>query len=265
MRIRTANGFGLVRPWSVLVIVLVLVMSGSAAFGQQQQSGQVKSSSKKGVTTPELRILPPILELRIMDYPSYTMPEVLVEGPRNDSPVPNYGLGWNVPMIVLPSPPGSGGNGSGGGLGGLFPGGLPGSGGIGGNGGTSSDPSTPLEARKCTVTCDCSYEINYSGTESSPGCSELQKFNQTLTLTRILVGPCGTPPRDACKGEGTGADYKPDSWSSVTIITLYPGCGQPGIPGSPITDSSRRYEPSPPLVPSRIMDVPVGPHCNGGH
>jgi hypothetical protein len=134
-----------------------------------------------------------------------------------------------------------------------------------GNGDYGGHGGAGTEARKCTVTCVCPYEINYSGTESSPGCSELQKFNQTLTLTRSLVGPCGTPPKDACKGEGTGADYKPDSWSSVTIITLYPGCGQPGIPGSPITDSSRRYEPNPPLVPSKIMDVPVGPHCNGGY
>ncbi|MFK0732165.1 MAG: hypothetical protein ACIWVG_13550 [Gloeotrichia echinulata HAB0833] len=163
MRIRTANGFGLVRPWSVLVIVLVLVMSGSAAFGQQKQSGQVKTSSKKSVTV--LKQMPGKTRHDAAVPISGKDDTIMGEG-KNDEPVPNdppdYSRGWNPPMFVLPSPPGSGG------------GSIPG-------GGSAVPQDPPIMEERC-ISCSCPGD--HAGPEfPDPNCSGLHKFYYEYVYT----------------------------------------------------------------------------------
>ena len=109
MRIRTANGVGLVRLWMVPVIVLVLVMSGSAAFGQQ--SGQVKNKKVGAATSKIIKEEPPMRIMTDNSEPSGSNPGGGsgggVQGGLGhlDVPAPPY---FSSPIYInLPSPPNS--------------------------------------------------------------------------------------------------------------------------------------------------------------
>ncbi len=141
MRIRTANGVGFVRLWLALVIVLVLVMSGSVAFGQQsgrvvkskkatEQNIGVQQSSKKGSDAPMPR-LPKEADVKIQDYstgPVYVDADGPADGPRTSPP----------PFTEPASPYNSAG------------------GGFDGGGGSSSGSTQPPDVEKTmTTVCRC--------------------------------------------------------------------------------------------------------------
>jgi hypothetical protein len=105
MRIRTANDFGLVRLSGALVIVLVLVMSGSAAFGQQ--SGEVKNKKVGAATSKIIKEEPPMRIMTDNSEPGGSNPGGGFQGGvgGGDVPAPPY---FSSPLyFILPSPPGS--------------------------------------------------------------------------------------------------------------------------------------------------------------
>lgn len=167
MRIRTANGVGFVRLWSALVIVLVLVMSGSAAFGQQSgkaikpkkaatgqsAAGQVndkiinKTSSKKADGVKP-RPMPKEQEATIQTDPVYVDADGPEDGPRTSPP----------PFTEPASPYNSAGGGA--------------DAGGGSSSGSSNNP--PIMQERC-ISCSCSSD--HAGPEfPDPNCNGLHKF-----------------------------------------------------------------------------------------
>ncbi len=116
MRIRTANGLGLVRL-VVALVVTVVVMSGSA-FGQDKQSGRVvkpkkatgqnvsaQQSGKKGVVSPVLQV-PKEADVKVQDYSpgtAYVDADGPEDAPRSSAPA----------FTMPPDPWNSAGGGSG--------------------------------------------------------------------------------------------------------------------------------------------------------
>ncbi len=193
MRIRTANGRLLAggRLWAVLVIVMVVL--GGSAFGQQKQSGKI--SSKKGGTASERRTIVPVPDARIMNNtpPEYRLPEIPVEAPRSDNPVPPFnGAGWSPPPFVLPGMPNAPNSG-------ILPGRLPSPGAL-----PPSDPP-PVD---CEVFCTCQISRQRNENSSSVAdCSipdyTLYVISITKTYTKRSFHNCQDVNKtDVCAGNG---------------------------------------------------------------
>lgn len=173
MRIRTANGVGFVRL-SALVIVLV-VMSGSAAFGQDKQSGRAiksntskntgvqqesgigKKNSKKdgGVTpVPVRRDLEATIQTDPV-FPVYVEADREPSNPRPPEPPRNLlsdgtGNGFDIPS--LPSS------------------------------GSGSSPSEPPVIQERCLNCSCNGD--HAGPEfPDPNCNGLHKFHLEWVYT----------------------------------------------------------------------------------
>ncbi|MBD1207395.1 MAG: hypothetical protein H9535_03120 [Ignavibacteria bacterium] len=168
MRIRTANGVGFVRLCVALVIVLV-VMSGSA-FGQdkqsgraiksttskntgvQQRSGMGKTNSKKDAGATPLPVRKE-LEATIQTDPVY------VEADRDDNNLKPHEARQPPSLITPPGEPANGGSG------------LPG----GGSGSGSTQPSDPPIMQERCLSCSCPGD--YAGPEfPDPNCNGLHKY-----------------------------------------------------------------------------------------
>lgn len=252
MRIRTANGVGFVRLCVALVIVLV-VMSGSA-FGQdkqsgraiksttskntgvQQRSGMGKTNSKKDAGATPLPVRKE-LEATIQTDPVY------VEADRDDNNLKPHEARQPPSLITPPGEPANGGSG------------LPG-------GGSGSGSTEPLLVT-CSVTCVCSYN---SGTITSnqyaPNCTERTYSVQTVTVVKnfeIRAADCNTIDKGTiCRG---GIGYI--SYSLTLSETVYPGCGNSPITSVVHTQGDGGGDMS--AIPHNVGQVAIGPACNGGY
>lgn len=164
MRIRTANGLGLVRLVVALVIT-VTVMSGSA-FGQDKQSGRVvkpkkatgqnvsaQQSGKKGVVSPVLQV-PKEADVKVQDYSpgtAYVDADGPEDAPRSSAPA----------FTMPPDPWNSAGGGSGN---------APG-------GGSSSGSTQPIEPPDENGGCYCVWEQNKVDKGAYvPGCGYVAEY-----------------------------------------------------------------------------------------